>query len=524
MKRVLSVVASVVLVVCVLAGEKKTEVETQQIDPDIQKARELLKKIAAEKEVQRKYEMFRSELLTRQAEGLYESGNYKESREKLLEALRLCSDHTRAKELLDKVEIFLGKKAPDLLKQRMDEGKVAKELAKIELDNVFVQARKLFEKGQYDEAILKFRSATAMAKSLVGYMDVESYLKQSENFIREAQKALSDQARREEELRRREAQEKARLAKDYERSLWEQRLKRRYKEAEDYFARGDYEKAADLARQLRDEVRDVEPKHQMVGIAEALRISAEKAAREKDIMESKKLRQEETERWFQRTYLEQVPQTQDIVFPPRKKWEEILLRAEEVSELGEEEDEEWKKELKDRIESKMIPEINLSGTPLIDAISFLRALTDVNIVADQELATDTSKTITMTLSNVALKTALDWICQAAGLKYTLKNHAVYISSEDKIIEDMVLKRYDVSDILAPIEDFEADTSGYGTGGSSSGFGNVGGTTSGLGGGFDIGDEDEEDEEGFTGEELVRFIMSMIEPPGGWKEIEEDEGF
>lgn len=508
----------------VLAGEgAETKKETAtEVDPEIQQARQLLDQFEKEKEVRDKYNKYLAASFFKTGRAYYEEGKFMDAKKQLGEALRLDPQNAEARQLLDDVEKLLGLRQASVLEDQVNQQKVARDFARMELDRYFEEGQKLFEARKYDDAIRKLQTVNAMAQGLSATMDVKEYINKADYYISEARKALDEEARRLDEARRVEAMNAAEQKKKTEKALWEETLQRQYREAVGYYERGKYAKAEELAEELRKQVVQVEPKHPMAVIAEGLRVAAKKAGRKEEIALAKKELDEQAANWHQYSREMSVPQSEAVRFPPAERWSEIVEMGKLAESGTEGEADPAKEELKQKLQ-KIIPSINFNGTPLNDAVAFLHELTDANIILDATLAGDTSKTVSLNLSNVTLEDALKWVCKLSELKYALKGNAIYIGTQQSILEDMVLKRYDVSDILAPINSFSANTQGFGTGGSTSGMSNVGGGggggLGGGGGGFDEGDEDKKQP---TGEELIKFIMSMVKPPGGWEEVESSE--
>ncbi len=91
--------------------------------------------------------------------------------------------------------------------------------------------------------------------------------------------------------------------------------------------------------------------------------------------------------------------------------------------------------------------------PFEEAMQFLAALGDVNIVVDHAKV-EAGKTITLKLTEVPLLTALKLSVEQAGLKWAVRDGVVVISTEDGVKSEPVTGVYDVTDMLHPAPDFE----------------------------------------------------------------------
>ena len=142
---------------------------------------------------------------------------------------------------------------------------------------------------------------------------------------------------------------------------------------------------------------------------------------------------------------------------------------------------------------------------LLDALAFLREKIDINLIPDNDLP---NVPITLKLSNVSIKTALKYILPE-DVDYEVVDNLVFIRKEK-----MVLRVYDVRDLLINLDDRISKEDGGGGGGSRSGGS--------RGGGGRISDFVENNIEGERRNandrvnELIRLISTTIEPES-WEE-------
>jgi len=162
-------------------------------------------------------------------------------------------------------------------------------------------------------------------------------------------------------------------------------------------------------------------------------------------------------------------------------------------------------------------------TPLQDVLAFLSGLADVTIILDPEAVKDGSPSVTLRVSQMPLEKALGWVCKLVGLRYALRDEALYITH--RVHNDApVLRIYEVSDLTIPIQNFKGRHQALASDGGFQSTGAQGGTGQGTGNsvGEDFFGKNEEDQEEkpFTGQDLVRFIQRVIAPGTWW--IEEGE--
>jgi len=82
--------------------------------------------------------------------------------------------------------------------------------------------------------------------------------------------------------------------------------------------------------------------------------------------------------------------------------------------------------------------------PVSDIAAYFRQVGGVNIVVEKEAA---PQTVTLQLRDVTLESALEWVTRLTGLAHTIRNGCVHIGPPDKVKPEVVVRVYDVSDLL-----------------------------------------------------------------------------
>lgn len=139
-------------------------------------------------------------------------------------------------------------------------------------------------------------------------------------------------------------------------------------------------------------------------------------------------------------------------------------------------------------------------TPLEDAVELLREITNINIVVDPDVYKQNPPPISLSLKNVKVKVALDWICKLADVKYKLMDNAVYITTNEKCPGKTITRIYDLSPFLVKIKDFPAPKMDLTSVGKNNG------------GGIEIMDfGDQHEDEGLDKDDIVEKIKATIQP-------------
>ncbi len=143
-------------------------------------------------------------------------------------------------------------------------------------------------------------------------------------------------------------------------------------------------------------------------------------------------------------------------------------------------------------------------TPLKDAIHLLREITKINIVVDPDVYKQNPPPISLSLKNVKVKVALDWICKLADVKYKLVDSAVYITTREKYPGRTVTRIHDLSPYLIKIKDFPAPKMDLTSVGNKDG------------GGVEIMDfNGREEEQDLDKDDIVEKIKATVRP-GSWE--------
>ncbi|MFP4055604.1 MAG: tetratricopeptide repeat protein [Candidatus Brocadiia bacterium] len=494
--------------------------EGQALSPERQQAEALLERYRRDKRVREDQKRFLATQHLAAGKANFDMGEFREALRHFQKAVELAPELEEAQEYVRKAKSLLNleeRRVGDLAGVYAAQRKIAIEVQETELRNMFERAKRLFEQEHYQEAVEAFTRVAGKARFLSPKIDVGEIAEEAEVYI---QRSLAGIEEKQEQMaaRRREKAEEAtaQLRKEREKLL-DERVEALYRQAKVLFEQHRYEEA----RKVCDEILLKDPTN---GAAEALREAAIKAAHDEQIEHAINARRVETERHWDETRAMTVPQS-ELVYMPREQFEEVRSRLEEAV-IGEavEKREPWEAKIREAMEKKI--SFDFVETPLQDVITFISSLAEVTIVLDQKVIQDEPHPITLRVKDMRLKSALDWVLRLAGLTYTLRNEAVFVSKPEHIHEKPVLRMYDVTDLTIDIKNFQgrqqalASDGGYSSTGSSGG--GYGGQDS-VGEDFFGDEDDEEDEDHLTGESLVEFIKKTI-ARGTWADDTEIQPF
>ncbi|NQT46345.1 MAG: hypothetical protein HQ593_02555 [Candidatus Omnitrophica bacterium] len=112
--------------------------------------------------------------------------------------------------------------------------------------------------------------------------------------------------------------------------------------------------------------------------------------------------------------------------------------------------------LKDRLKER-IAEIDFTDASIKDVIKFLVDLTGLNFVMDEGAMPNAERKISVSLRDMPISELLDIVLYPAQLDYDVKDNYILVASAARIEQgDMVVKVYDVQDLVGTVKDYPAE--------------------------------------------------------------------
>jgi len=500
-------------------GEKppsKAETAKLKPSPEEQAAQDLLDRVRRDFAVKQQMNTHLADQHFKVGKAHFEMKDWERARRHLEKALALKPDHTEAARLLVKLRGLLGieqggagRALTDLAKQRS----VAIEMRKTELRNLFEKGKRLDSQGRHRQAIEVFTRAKAKAQALMPFVNAASVAEEAAARREKAREAIEQRRQADEKKRMKKAIEESRRLRDARRTTAGARTSAQLDQARALFA----QRRFGQTRALCDTILRRDP---ACGPAIDLRAQADDAQWRGASTRALADRRTALDRHWMVMAAWTSPQDQLVSMPP-ELFEKVRNRRAEVVFLGKtQEPEEWERRVREKLTTQKIA-FDFVETPLQDVLSFLSSLTDVTIVLDHKAVRDDPPNITLRVNDMTLEGALNWICKLAGLKYKLKDEAIYVARPDKLGDETTLRMYDVTDLTIEIKNFagrkQALSTGEGHGGDAGGD---------LGedfwGDFDDDDDDDDDDEKLTGKSLIEFIRRVL-APATWQDGEGRRG-
>ena len=102
------------------------------------------------------------------------------------------------------------------------------------------------------------------------------------------------------------------------------------------------------------------------------------------------------------------------------------VRLQVKPQVAQEPDDETTRKIKQLLATKKVS-FDFVETPFEDAVSFIRALLGVNMVIDPKV--NTKQPLTLTVKDMSVGTALQWLLRLGGAKMEIRDGAIYVAPD-----------------------------------------------------------------------------------------------
>jgi general secretion pathway protein D len=393
------------------------------------------------------------------AEKFYQSGlalyrdlRYAEAARDLRVATRLDPAHEKARKLLYEVLWILGDRKgeiEDVARSLVERREARIKQAEIEMERLYIEARRLFDEKKFDEAIEAFEQVLEIIRWFPYFIDKKGYEDAAKTWIEQAR--LESQAKKSFETaelkRMAEEQRRTEQAKDYR--FVRAKIQTLMEKAMEAFRQEKYAKA----EKLLSDVLEVDPTNQ-----EAIKLKAQ-ATKWRHLAESMRNVRDKVEYWrraFEGVDAAAIPYTDLLRFPTKAEWEVISKRQIPIMRMVEKEESPAVIRIKSKLDNQLVT-INFTETAFEEAINFLQEITGLNFMISKsaaEAARDLK--VTLRLREIPLRNALSLILGGkSDLRWRIKYDVIYICTEEAEPEEHYLEFYNISEIVQKVPDFPA---------------------------------------------------------------------
>ncbi|MBA2479071.1 MAG: hypothetical protein H0V44_00280 [Planctomycetes bacterium] len=447
----------------------------------------------AEKGARSTPEMVQAEARYREAYAQYRLAHFTEARDLVEAALRANPSHVPSQRLRDDILAVLGQRdnrlqmAATWFKSLQDVK--TQELA-VRFDALLTSGDQKMAAGEYTAAELDYDRVEVGLRSFPYEFDWGNLPEQVSGKRLEARAQARRAAEDRDSDNRRDAAIKAREQADLQEQALRAKVDELVRRAKTSFQRKDFKRAEVDAWNAYELDRRRED-------ARKLYLSAR---REGHIQFDDRYREERLERLArvnEEIHKSLIPQTELLVYP--EDWQRRSLRK--AREIGSAKVESWRAALSDRLDQRVT--FDFQDQSFEDVVNFLRQVTGVNIVVAPEVMAASPPTVSLKAKDMKFGNALKLIMELTSLHYALQNQAIFISNKS-ISGAIVLKMYDVTDLISPARDFPGRELAYNAGGSG-------------GSGINMFKAPDETSTAADPQQLVDFIRKNVAPKT-WDEL------
>ena len=411
---------------------------------------ERLEALAGMRSVNEQSSIIASKHFTEAGKKLYQSFKYEDARKQFRKAVRLDGSNDEARDYLARTDALLGAEGMDRVKTTQEwvvqEKRVRIQEIKMELERDLEKAIVLRRQGNLVQSKKNVDRVKERLKWLpAGYGASMIDLRQrAEALSREIDTNLVKNTEQQELLQIEQAKELAQQKYLLEQKSHNLRVEQLLSRIDEFIAIGDFEKAQNLSMK----VLGIDPGNQRA--EKLLKISVDEGyralAKKNEVLHDQKHRLS-----IEKVRESAIPWDKVLVYPD--DWDVISQRSSE--DIDETDKEAWAIQIDQKMQSPVT--FNFEQTPIAAVIDFLRVATGVNIILDQNALIDEDSgemreiPITLQVSDMPANTALDWVLKLANLKRTMRDQALFISTD--VEGDAILKLYDIRDLTLALQDF-----------------------------------------------------------------------
>lgn len=387
------------------------------------------------------------------AKRAYDAGDLDAAYTDYAKALQLDPANAEARSKFEELSQRFGSRSDELAlsaARAQNRTLVRTQQASVEIDNRWAKAQLAMASEDYDTAVSELEVITQLYQWFPYDLDVSVGREQADGELLRARKLREEKSRADARAREMEI----RAEKDVEASVTDTKLEERieilFAEADNAFARGDYDRAENILNEIL--ALDYENDR-----AEELRLLAVEARHQKVDEQHNRDYREQWKRVFEEIDRNMVPMTDHIQFPDN--WDEIAKRRprefREVDPgLSAEE-----QEIRARLSRTTVAPI-FEDAPLRDVAAFFQNVTGVNFVVSAAVSANLSEdeqTVTLgDLRPLAADALLNIVTQVKSLVWKVEDGVVKITTPDDLAQDQHLELYNVRDLVNPINDFPGE--------------------------------------------------------------------
>lgn len=458
-----------------------------------QEYEELLRKLREQASVNDQQKLAQADEYYRLAERYYGSHDFEKAEAECRKAMTLNPNHGAAHALWLEVQFALGrgKVTPQSMEiaRYINEAVARRQAAELEIDDALQNGQRAYNRGDYDDAERSFRRVLEYAKWLPTGVQLETRRREAADLLERTKMARKQKDIDDARARRILIEEEK--AREEVRKKYEQRreLELLFAQAQLLFERENYTRCV----QICDKILYIDPRLASVEEMKAVALRLNHVAADRS---NTKLYIEQWKRTFERIELMGVVQSEELEFPSRELWEEVITRRKPKGVLEEAADElsDTDQAIANKLREIKV-DLDYQNQPLTDVVNYIREVSGLNVVIDSKTIPDpTAETFSIKVKNISLEGALKILLPNKQKAHTIEDGVVIVTTTDALKKKVRLELYPVQDLTYGLQDFPGvnitlDDQGLGTAAAGA---------------------EEGAKQQFTGEDLANLIKNTID--------------
>jgi Flp pilus assembly secretin CpaC/tetratricopeptide (TPR) repeat protein len=382
----------------------------------------------------------------------YDQGDFEKAEAECQKALSLNPDHMASHALMIEVQFALGKGRVTPQSQEFEEiiklATARQQQVIFEIRDAMENGIRSYNLGNYDDAERHFRTILEYAKWMPTGVELERQRQHAAELL-ERTKLARQQKKVDEDKARQAIIEDQRAREEVRRKLDQRReLELLFNQAQIHFEREQYDKCIDVC----DRILYIDPRLSSVDEMKMI---------------AQRLRHVKADRDLTRTYIEQwkrtfenieslsVMQADELSFPARELWLEVIRRRRPKGILGTDEGQlsPADQEVMNRIRTIQI-NLDFPNADIRAVIDYIREISGLNIVLGKEITDPSAYTFPpLRLKDVTIATVFDLVLGGKELAYVVEEGVIIITTAKAVKSKVQLDMYNVQDITYGLQDF-----------------------------------------------------------------------
>ena len=145
--------------------------------------------------------------------------------------------------------------------------------------------------------------------------------------------------------------------------------------------------------------------------------------------------------------------------PPKDLHARVVLAGNRVTKSGEtlreQAMEPWERELRRKLRGPV--DVEFQNASITEASRYLSLASQCTILVDPVVARETRRISLPKMPGMQLEHVLRWLCRFCKVNYTLRDHAILITSRGGLLDQPITRDYSLSDLLIPTDRIRPST-------------------------------------------------------------------